>query len=304
MSDHNGNGVNNRHRSPAPLVTVITACHNTEGYIRQCVQSVKETVTCGKFTVEHICCDDGSTDNTLESLRHLSRTQCVTDSYAGLRVIGLLHNTKKPSVVRNEAIKSATGKYIFCLDDDDVLIQNSLRYMLNYLEGNPGSRWVYGDFLRVGKDLQYKPGRDYYGWPHATPQELLHSVFRGDHFYQHSLLFERSLFNEVGGYDPIIRMGEDLDLCVRFVMSGHMPTHLPTNTHLHRDHGNNMTSHFGREEHMEDIKNHYTKHQRELRYWLSSSQIADIEKELGIIGSVEYSKSCDILSPVGSSVAS
>lgn len=291
MYGTNGSGTNGKHTVLAPVISVITACHNTERYIAQCVRSVRDTVTCGQFRIEHICCDDGSTDATTSILRSLADTHAHTvppvagTDYLGLRVISLRQNSGKPSHVRNEAIKQANGKYIFCLDDDDILIQNSLRYLVRHLLTHPAARWVYGDFLRVGKDLQYLGGQDYYGWPHSTPQDLLYSVFKGDHFYQHSLLFERSLFQAVGGYDPDIRMGEDLDLCARFVMAGCMPTHLPVNTHLHRDHGGNMTAHFGWEEHMADVRDHYIKHKYSLTHWLTSDQITEIETSLGLVPS-------------------
>ena len=91
---------------------------------------------------------------------------------------------------------------------------------------------------------------------------------------------ERALFNEVGGYDPDSRFGEDLDLCVRYVMAGFMPTHLPITSHIHRDHDANMTAHFGHAEHLEDVRNHYAKHKVALVQWLTPKQIVEVEQSI------------------------
>ena len=67
----------------------------------------------------------------------------------------------------------ADGKYLFCLDADDVITQNALRYFLDHFLANPDSRWAYSVFVRSGKTLNYVVGKDYWGWPHATPSDLL-----------------------------------------------------------------------------------------------------------------------------------
>ena len=263
-----------------PHVSVITSCYNTAKYVEECVHSVQATVTCDRFRVDHIVVDDGSTDDSARVLHDLAWS--LRDSKIPLRVVELARNTGKPSKVRNEGVRRATGRYLFCLDADDILMQNTLRYFLEHFRGKAASRWAYSDFIRSGPNLEYCIGDDYWGWPHATPQDLLYSVFNGDHFYQHSIMCERALFREVGGYDPEICIGEDLDLCVRFVMAGCMPTHLPLISHIHRQHGTNMTANFGRKDHLENMRSHYAKHKFALTQWLTAEQVTVVERSIGL----------------------
>ncbi len=277
MNSRDVHDLNGKHANP-PMISVITSCYNTAAYIEQCIQSVQAANTRDRFHVEHIVVDDGSTDASPAILHDLARS--FKGSKTRLKVYELAVNTGRPSQVRNYGVGRAAGKYLFCLDADDVITQNALRYFLDHFLANPDSRWAYSDFVHSGKTLNYLVGGDYWGWPHATPSDLLHSVFKGDHIYQHSFMCERALFDEVGGYDPDRRFGEDLDLCVRYVMAGFMPTHLPITSHIHRDHGANMSAHFGRAEHLEDLRNHYAKHKSALVQWLTPDQIVDVEKSI------------------------
>ncbi len=260
------------------MVSVITSCYNSAAYIEQCIKSVQAINTHDRFRVEHIVVDDGSTDASPVILQDLACS--FKGSNISLKVYGLAVNTGMPSQVRNYGIGRAGGKYLFCLDADDVITQNALRYFLDHFMANPDSRWAYADFLRSGKTLNYDVGHDYWGWSHATPSDLLYSVFKGDHIYQHSFMCERALFNEVGGYDADSRFGEDLDLCARYVMAGFMPTHLPITSHIHRNHGANMAAHFDHAEHLKDVRNHYAAHKVALVQWLTPKQIVEVEQSI------------------------
>jgi hypothetical protein len=55
-------------------------------------------------------------------------------------------------------------------------------------------------------------------------------------------MFSKQLWQQVGGYDEAITFGEDFDLCVRFILAGHIPAHLPITTHFHRNHEKSMTA--------------------------------------------------------------
>ena len=260
------------------LVSVITPVYNGSAHIADCIESVARSLTFGDIAIEHIVVDDGSTDGSAAAIEAAIVANAL-GAYSG-RLLRIGHSGK-PSYARNRAIQVAEGKYIFCLDHDDVLLQNSLRYLAGYLEKN-ASEVVYGDFVQVDGALGYQIGHDYYGWPHRDSAAALYSIFRGEHFYQHSFMFNRSLWELVGGYDDEITYGEDLDLCIRFMLHGRLPQHVPVTTHLHRNHGRNMTAVYGSLAWLAERKAHYRKYRTDLRHHLTAAQIGEVEDVLGI----------------------
>lgn len=207
-----------------------------------------------------------------------------TSTYEG-RLVRIPHSGK-PAYARNRGIEAAKGKYIFCLDHDDILLQNTLRNLTSHLETTTASEIAYGDFLRCDSAMIYEIGCDYYGWPHPNGRAALYSIFKGDHFYQHSFMFTKRLWHQVGGYDEAITYGEDLDLCIRFILAGHLPIHLPITTHMHRNHGKNLTACYEyRSVWLAERQAHYRKYMHQLPLHLTPDQISDIQDALQIAAS-------------------
>lgn len=268
-----------------PRVSVITPVYNGADHIAACIASVAASVTCGRIAVEHIIIDDGSTDGTVAVINRAVAALPPPRSYEGC-LLRLSDNSGKPAYVRNRGIEAAQGKYIFCLDHDDILLQNTLRYLASHLE-TTASEVAYGDFLSCDSAMVYEIGRDYYGWPHPNSRAALYSIFKGDHFYQHSFMLTKRLWQQVGGYDEAITYGEDLDLCIRLILAGHLPIYLPITTHIHRNHGKNLTACY--DEHpslcLAELQAHYHKYMHQLPLHLTPDQISDIQDALQITAS-------------------
>ena len=266
-----------------PRVSVITPVYNGADHIAACIASVAASVTCGRIAVEHIIIDDGSTDGTVAAIDRAVTALPPPRTYEG-RLLRFRHSGK-PAYCRNRGIEAAKGKYIFCLDHDDILVQNTLRYLASHLE-TTASEIAYGDFLRCDSTMVYEIGRDYYGWPHPNGRAALYSIFNGDHFYQHSFMFTKRLWHQVGGYDEAITYGEDLDLCTRFILAGHLPIHLPITTHIHRNHGKNLTACYAhRSVWLAEKQALYHKYMHQLPLHLTPDQISDIQDALQITAS-------------------
>lgn len=254
-------------------IAVITPVYNGEKFIKDCFQSVALSVVNG-FTVEHIVVDDGSTDNSWEIIQKTRLPSLKTFR---------LDQNKGGSFARNFAVKNTQADYLFCLDADDVLFQNSLNHLFRFATKTQAD-WVYGDFLRANENLSYLPGQDYYGSYFSTPAEVLISMFCGEHFFQGNCFFLRKTLLEVGAFDESIRIAEDLDLFIRFALNGNVPVYLPGPLYLHRLHKNNTSRVLGREnninEHKKDLAKLYQKYKQRLKNALGAKGIAKIEKTL------------------------
>ncbi|AXY25304.1 glycosyl transferase family A [Suicoccus acidiformans] len=105
------------------LLSIIVPIFNTEHYLAECLDSL---LSQGITDYEIICINDGSTDNSLEILEKYS------ECYPFIRVFNQCN--KGLSVTRNRGINLAKGKYIYFMDSDDVLEENSLIYIIDQME--------------------------------------------------------------------------------------------------------------------------------------------------------------------------
>ncbi|MEQ1638471.1 MAG: glycosyltransferase [Methylococcales bacterium] len=271
----------NLHNTTKPLVSVITPVYNGIEHIAACIQSVAHSRTNNRIDIEHIIIDDGSADQTLMAIEAAIAELAYPEMYT-YRLLRLPHSGK-PASVRNHGIAEAKGHYIFCLDHDDILLQNTLRYMVEHLE-TTGREMAYGDFLRSDDRLAYDIGNDYCGIAFTDTHAALYSLFKGDHFFQHSFMFTKRLWQQLGGYDDAITYGEDFDLCVRSILAGHMTEHVPITTHIHRNHSKSLTACYGHRcaVWLEEHQAHYRKFRKQLPRYLAPQELSEIEEVLQI----------------------
>lgn len=235
-------------------IAVITPVFNGEKFIADCIRSVLRSNTNDEFSVEHTVIDDGSTDTTWEVIGQTS-----APNLKKLRV----DKNVGSSASRNFAIKQTDADYIFCLDADDIIFQNSLKLLAEAINKH-NKDWIYGDFLRTDENLRYQIGQDYYGHHFKSAADFLSSVFAGEHFLQQNCIYSKKLFDSVGGFDESMKVCEDLDLFIRFALKGYCPVYVPGPLYLHRFHQDNVSKATGRENnlevHREDVKKLHDKY--------------------------------------------
>lgn len=126
----------------------------------------------------------------------------------------------------NLAIKNATGKYVFCLNTDTLLIENSIKKMYEYMETNTNVA-VCGCQL-INPDYTFQNSFGYY---HTYYDFLVRQFFLKkkyakikkinneksvDYIVGADLFLRKSVLDEIGLFDENIFMYEDeVDLCYR-----------------------------------------------------------------------------------------
>ena len=101
-------------------VSVIIPVYNVENYLRDALDSLCNQ-THSNF--EAICVNDGSTDNSLDILNEYAQK----DS----RFIVVSQENQGQGIARNKAIDMATGDYIFFLDPDDWIDNNTFEILID-----------------------------------------------------------------------------------------------------------------------------------------------------------------------------
>ena len=187
-----------------PLVSVITrTVEGREQLLYQAMASVRNQ-TYG--AVEHIIVQDGGA-GIIEGLDRIPTRQGLD-----LRILAIPKGGR--SAAGNAGLRAAHGKWCVFLDDDDLLFADHLESLVAALQ-DTGLKAAYSLAWEV--PTEYADGR-----PGASYTELTHrvpSVFRQDFDRQvlvhhnflpiQSVLFERSLFEERGGFEEDLHALED-----------------------------------------------------------------------------------------------
>lgn len=108
-----------------PKVSVIIPIYNTGKYLREALDSIcNQTLR----ELEIILIDDGSTDNS----------QSICEEYAlkDNRIQWRSQPNQGQAVARNNGLLSATGKYIYFMDSDDILDTKALQQCYDTCEQN------------------------------------------------------------------------------------------------------------------------------------------------------------------------
>lgn len=108
------------------LVSVITACYNSEKYISETLNSVLNQT---HQNWELLLVDDCSKDNTLPIIKEFQKTD------KRIKLFQLDVNSGA-AIARNTAIKDANGEFIAFLDGDDKWLPKKLELQLEFMISN------------------------------------------------------------------------------------------------------------------------------------------------------------------------
>ena len=180
--------------------TVVMSAYNAEKYISQTIESVL-LQTIADF--EFIIINNGSTDNTLDIIREyaLKDTRIIIDDHENLGKGGAI----------NRAVKQiASGKYIFHIDADDIMLENRLERQLHFMNSNNLEAtsclayYITSDNKKIGKTINTVPDLDSFNKyiKENEPIGLLNPGF----------VVTRDKFLEVGGYRSDFWPSDDIDL--------------------------------------------------------------------------------------------
>lgn len=242
-----------------PKVSVVIPCYNAGHFVQDAITSVEKQTIADQL--ELVIVNDGSTDKkTIEKLRELEAQgyNVVNQKNMGL------------SEARNSGVKVAKGKYILCLDADDMIKPTFLEKTVEVFEKDDRedlgivATWIecFGHADEVWKPLSYDP-------IYLMVSNIL-SV---------GALFKREAWEKVGGYKSKMngssvegKLGgyEDWEFWISITEKGYKWEVVEETLLLYRRTKNSMIS-FSREKHDElfgrilDIhEDYYKDHYREV----------------------------------------
>lgn len=183
------------------LISVIMPCYNHAHYVERAILSVFAQ-TYAHFQL--IVIDDGSKDasvQVLEGLRKKFGFTLLTQPNQGV------------CKTLNRAIREAAdGDFIALLASDDFWHPDKLRLQLDALNLHPDSEFCFSQAIEFSDEGNINKGRIF-------PQKclsgkVLNSVFIRQHVPAGTMLFSRSLYDKLGGFDEGLKE-EDWDFVIR-----------------------------------------------------------------------------------------
>lgn len=102
---------------------IVVPAYNAEKYVRECLDSIMNQKT--QYRVLVSCVNDGSTDNTAVVLAEIPR------KIGNIELEVMNQKNRGYSGARNAALKVLKGQYIYFVDSDDVLPDNTIEKLLD-----------------------------------------------------------------------------------------------------------------------------------------------------------------------------
>ena len=197
---------------PGPLVSAIMPVYNGERFLAVALESLAAQ---DYEPFEIVVCDDGSMDRTPELLA----------SYPTLTVVR--QENRGAAAARNAAVAASAGELVAFFDADDEWPANRLTLQARYLLEHPEAGCV------LGRQEWLNP-----------PPWLTRDARFGDldGIPLLSAMIRRSVFDELGGFDPTFRVAEDTDLLIRMRERQIGIEILPEILLYRRFHGANLTA--------------------------------------------------------------
>ncbi len=189
----------NLFEAPNVRISVVIPAYNRPDYL---VEAVESALMQSVLPCEIIVADNGTKQHGLEFSSKLVRTIVLPPRVGA-------------SAARNAGAKAATGDYLAFLDDDDWWEPNFLEFAYKRsLE--TGASIVYGrkDIWEGGVQKLYKS-------PKESDLTIDQVLVRNPGTGGQNLFIKRSVFEEIGGFDPLLPAANDIAFVLDALISGY-----------------------------------------------------------------------------------
>lgn len=156
------------------FLSIIMPAYNVEQYVKDCVTScIQQDIE--KDDYEIIAINDGSQDSTLEVMTQLA------ESYPDVNIQVISQENRGLSATRNRGITLAQGDYIWFVDSDDWIADNSIQKIREFINSHHNPEII------VLNTIQRKGGVDT-----LIDRNLASETGNGKYIYDNSYIFPYS----------------------------------------------------------------------------------------------------------------
>jgi glycosyltransferase involved in cell wall biosynthesis len=197
-----------------PQVSIIIASYNHAPFVGETIQSVLDQ---SFQDFEIIVTDDASKDGTPDVVRRFADPRISMEVFL---------TNRGEAVATNAAIRRSKGEFVCILHSDDYFLPKKLAKQVEFLKANPQVAAVFGMPKRI--DERGNPlggGYSSFTFPFARRNPLRREWLRHFFFYGNCLchttvMQRRSVYAQIGLYDPRFGNLPDFEMWMRLCMVG------------------------------------------------------------------------------------
>lgn len=201
----------------SPAISIVIPSFNHEPFVGETIASVLDQ-TFSDFEI--VITDDGSSDGTVEAIREFSDPR--------IDLLALKKNNGAAAAL-NSSIQRSRGEFICYLSSDDKFLPGKLDRQINFLRKNHDVAATFGipNFidergLPLAEESQFN-GHIFHAPfnEHLVSREdwLRRFFFFGNCLCHPTMMIRRSVYDEIGLYDPRLANLPDFDMWVRLCMN-------------------------------------------------------------------------------------
>ena len=182
-------------KTASDLVSVVIPVYNAEKYLEETLASIfAQTYP----HIEIVAVDDGSKDLSIQILeQYPDRIHVVKQANAGA------------AVARNRGVQEAKGKWVAFLDADDLWTPDKIQ---RQLEACGSYAWSHSDSVLVGG---VNDGRKDSDFTEKHQGQILEQLICSNFIGTSTLMIQRQVFLDAGGFDEALRSIQDWELWIR-----------------------------------------------------------------------------------------
>jgi glycosyltransferase involved in cell wall biosynthesis len=217
----------------APEMSVILPVFNAELWLRESIESIIRQEFC---SFELIIMNDGSTDGSLEIIRHFAdRDKRIVTVDRENR--GLIHTL-------NEGVSRALSPLIVRQDADDVASIDRLATLFRIMKEKPRID-LCGSWCDVIDAAGCRINKFHYPTEH---EEICWAMVGYSAIAHPTVVFRRSAFQRFGPYDPAFVHAEDYEMWTRWIRLGARVANVPRPLVKYRVSDNQVSRRFAKEQ--------------------------------------------------------
>jgi glycosyltransferase involved in cell wall biosynthesis len=194
-----------------PKISVVATTYNHENYILECIESVLGQTF---ENIELIVVNDGSTDGTEDQIKRISDD----------RLVYIKQENQGPSSALNTGIAACRGHYVAIMSGDDICEPYRLARELQQYSFDSRKKIIFGDCSYIddnGNRIDYKDSTIKIRPELINRTSVIKELFdKGNYLCASSAFSEKTVFDELGLFNPLLLQLQDYEYWVRAVING------------------------------------------------------------------------------------
>jgi glycosyltransferase involved in cell wall biosynthesis len=215
--------------NPYITISIVTPSLNQGRYIEETIKSVISQE--GDFFIEYFVMDGGSTDHTIEILKHFHEliiNGAWEQKCLGIEFRWVSEKDRGQAHAINKGFRKARGEIVSWINSDDLYYKNAFSLVAEHFSKHPKDDFAFGDGDVINElgDVQWEWLSRPYDLKLLKSYHFLWNDFT-NYIMQQATFWRKDVFNKIGMLDESFRYAMDVEYWIRAGEAGARWNHIP-----------------------------------------------------------------------------